>query len=110
MEKKGFETPMNGQTEKNKELVPTKTFLQEKVSEYIERCIECNRCMEVCPVTKDTFSINELNLASQEGHIVPSKIKEFAFHCVQCGKCVPVCPKDIRRDHMMRYIKYKIRG
>ncbi len=100
---------MNGQTKKNKELVPTKTFLQEKVSDYIEHCIECNRCMEVCPVTKDTFTINELNLASQEGHIVPSKIKEFAFHCVQCGKCVPACPKDIRRDHMVRYIKYKIR-
>jgi Fe-S oxidoreductase len=101
---------MNGQIEKNKESTPTKTFLQEKVSEYIERCIECNRCMEVCPVTKDTFSINELNLASQEGHIVPLKIKEFAFHCVQCGKCVPVCPEDIRRDHMVRYIKYKIRS
>ena len=100
---------MNGQTEKNKELVPTKTFLQEKVSDYIERCIECNRCMEVCPVTKDTFTINELNLASQEGQSVPLKIKEFAFHCMQCGKCVPACPKDIRRDHMMRYIKYKIR-
>jgi heterodisulfide reductase subunit D len=101
---------MNGQIRKNKESLPTKTFLQEKVSEYIEHCIECNRCMEVCPVTKDTFSINELNLASQEGHIVLLKIKEFAFHCVQCGKCVPVCPEGIRRDHMVRYIKYKIRS
>ena len=101
---------MNGQNEKNKKSVPTKVFLQGKVSEYIERCIECNRCMDVCPVTKDTFSIHELNVASQEGQSVPLKIKEFAFHCMQCGQCVPVCPKDIHRDHMVRYIKYKIRG
>ena len=46
-------------------------LLQAKVSEYIERCIECNRCMDVCPVTKDTFSIDELNLASQEGQERP---------------------------------------
>jgi Fe-S oxidoreductase len=101
---------MNGQIEKNKDSLPTKTFLQEKVSQYIERCIQCRRCMDVCPVTKDTFSINDLNLASQEGQSVPLKIREFAFHCMQCGKCVPVCPKDIRRDQMVRYIKYKIRG
>jgi len=100
---------MNGQTEKIMVSLPTKTFLQGKVSEYIERCIECHRCMDVCPVTKDTFSINDLNLASHEGQIVPLKIKEFTFHCVQCGKCVPVCPMNIHRDHMVRYIKYKIR-
>jgi len=100
---------MDGQTGKNKESVPTKVLLQEKVSEYTERCIECNRCMDVCPVTKEPFSIKELNLATQEEQLVPFKIKEFAFHCMQCGRCVPVCPKDIRRDHMVRYIKYKIR-
>jgi len=105
---KRFVTPMNGQTEKDKESVPTKTLLQNKVSEYIERCIECNRCMDICPVTKDTFSIHDLNVASQDGQNVPLNIKEFAFHCMQCGQCVPVCPRDIRRDHMTRYIKYKL--
>jgi len=100
---------MNGQTMRDKEPVPTKTVVQNKVSEYLERCIECHKCMDVCPVTKDPFSIKELNLATQEGHDVPLKIKDFAFHCMQCGKCVPVCPKDIRRDHMMLFIKHKIR-
>ncbi len=100
---------MTGQGEKNKEIVPTKVFLQGKVSEYLRRCIECNRCMDVCPVTKETFSIHDLNIASEEGQPVPKNIQEFAFHCMQCGQCVPVCPKDIRRDYMVRYIKYKLR-
>jgi Fe-S oxidoreductase len=92
------------------EPLPIRTFLQNKVSEYIGRCIECNKCMYICPVTKDAFSIHDLNLASKDGQNVPLNIKEFAFHCMQCGQCVPVCPKDIRRDHMMRYIKYKLRN
>jgi len=100
---------MNGQTEKKKVSLKTKTFLRNKISEYIERCIQCHRCMDVCPVTKDTFSINELNVASKEGKVVPFKIKEFAFNCTQCGKCVPVCPVNIRRDYIVRYIKFKIR-
>ena len=100
---------MNRQTLRDKEPIPTKTVVQNKVSEYLERCIECHKCMDVCPVTKENFSIKDLNLASQEENDVPSKMKDFAFHCMQCGKCVPVCPKDIRRDHMMLFIKHKIR-
>jgi Fe-S oxidoreductase len=65
--------------------------------------------MDVCPVTKDSFSINELNQASKDGQQVPPKIKEFTFNCMQCGKCVPVCPVNIRRDYMVRYIKFKLR-
>jgi Fe-S oxidoreductase len=65
--------------------------------------------MDICPITKGSFSINELNQASKDCQEVPSNIKEFTFNCMQCGKCVPVCPVEIRRDHMVRYIKYKIK-
>jgi Fe-S oxidoreductase len=98
---------MGGQTEKNLEIFSTKTDLEEKIVGYLEHCIECNRCMNICPVTKETFSIKELNTATEEETVVPKKIREFAFHCMQCGKCVPVCPVHIRRDAMVRYIKYK---
>lgn len=100
---------MGGQTEKNQETFSTKTDLKEKVAGYLEHCIECNRCMNICPVTKETFSIKELNTATREGTSVPVKIRAFTFHCMQCGKCVPVCPVHIRRDSMVRYIKYKIK-
>jgi fumarate reductase (CoM/CoB) subunit B len=79
------------------------------VSQYIETCTRCHRCMDVCPVTKGTFTIEELNNASKQGTSVPKTIKEFAFNCVQCGKCVPVCPVNIQRDYMVRYVKHKLR-
>jgi Fe-S oxidoreductase len=65
--------------------------------------------MDVCPVTKGSFTIDELNSASKKDSEVPADIKDFAFHCVQCGKCVPVCPMNIHRDYMVRYIKFKLR-
>jgi heterodisulfide reductase subunit D len=108
--KKGFEILMYEHTEESFESLPTKTFLQKKIPEYIERCIECHKCMDVCPVTKKQFSIKELNRASQQGNTVPANIQDFAFHCTQCRACVPVCPKDIRRDHMMLSIKENLRN
>jgi Fe-S oxidoreductase len=65
--------------------------------------------MDVCPVTKGSFTIDELNEASRRDTDVLKTIKEFAFNCVQCGKCVPVCPMHLRRDYMVRYIRYKLR-
>lgn len=100
---------MNGQNEKNKDVLPTKNYLHGKVAEYYEQCIECHRCIDVCPVTKERVSIKELNRASLDEQELSLIIKKFAFSCVQCGKCVPVCPKNIRRDLMVRYIKYKIK-
>jgi Fe-S oxidoreductase len=79
------------------------------VSQYIDQCIQCHRCMDVCPATKGSFSINELNEASRQGTSVPEVVQQFTFNCMQCGKCVPVCPMNIRRDYMVRYIKYKLR-
>ncbi len=101
---------MNGQTELDEKSLNTKAYLRNKVSEYVEQCIQCHRCMDICPVTKGSFSIDELNQASLDGQEVPSKIKKFVFHCTQCGRCVPVCPVNIRRDHMVRYLKFTLRN
>jgi len=101
---------MAGQTDENRKSSNTRELMAIVISKYIDQCIQCHRCMDVCPVTKGSFSINELNLASKDGQQVPLKIKEFTFNCMQCGKCVPVCPVNIRRDHMVRYIKCKMRG
>jgi Fe-S oxidoreductase len=101
---------MTGQTDISRNSSNTRTLMTNVISEYLNQCIQCHRCMNVCPVTKDSFSITELNQATQDGQEVPSAIKHFTFNCMQCGKCVPVCPVNIRRDYMMRYIKFKIKN
>ena len=101
---------MTDQTDENRKLSNTRQFMTAVISKYIDQCIKCHRCMDNCPVTKGSFSINELNQASKDDQEVPTKIKEFVFNCMQCGKCVPVCPVNIRRDYIVRYIKFKMRG
>jgi Fe-S oxidoreductase len=100
---------MSGQDDENWNSSSTRTLMTNVIFEYIDQCILCHRCMDVCPVTKGSFSITELNQATKDGQEVSSTIKEFTFNCMQCGKCVPVCPMNIRRDYMMRYIKFKIK-
>jgi len=100
---------MTEPADENRNESSTRTLMTNVVSEYIDKCILCHRCMDVCPVTKGSFSIAELNQATKEGQEVPFIIKEFTFNCMQCGKCVPVCPVNIRRDYMVRYIKFKIK-
>jgi Fe-S oxidoreductase len=100
---------MSRQTDESRNSSNTKTLIKNVVSEYINQCIQCHRCMDACPVTKDSFSIAELNQATKDGQEVPSAIKQFTFNCIQCGKCVSVCPANIRRDYMVRYIKFKIK-
>lgn len=100
---------MRVQTEPSQASLPTEEYLRKVVGGYLERCIQCHRCLDACPVTKDSFSIQGLNQATQEDQPVPPMIRQFTFHCTQCGKCVPVCPVNIRRDLMMRFLKWKIR-
>lgn len=100
---------MTKRADKNRKSLSTAELMTNLVSQYIDQCIQCHRCMDVCPVTKGSFKINELNDATKQGFDVPPEIQEFAFNCVQCGKCVRVCPVNIRRDYMVRYIKFKLR-
>ncbi len=100
---------MSVHADEPKDPLDTTGFMRVTVTEYLNRCIQCHRCMDVCPVTKDSFSMQQLNQATKEDQPVLPMIREFAFNCTQCGKCVPVCPANIRRDYMMRFIKSKIR-
>jgi ferredoxin len=106
--KKSCVTAMIDKTE-NSNVSNTQDFMTTVVSDSIKKCVQCHRCMDVCPVTKESFSIAELNKATQQdSRKIPAQIKTFAFNCMQCGKCVPVCPVNIRRDYMVLYIKFKL--
>jgi Fe-S oxidoreductase len=85
-------------------------YMTEWVLRDIEFCIGCNRCMDACPVSKEPFTIGELNLATSPEGNLPNSIREFALNCVQCGRCVPVCPAGARRDYMVLFIKCRLPG
>ncbi len=52
-----------------------------EVAFYVEKCTNCNRCVEVCPT-------NAIDLIT--------KISDYS-KCVACGKCVEVCENDARK-------------
>jgi len=108
-QKKTRKKQMKQQLENPKKTLSTKEVQTILVSQYIDQCIQCHHCMDVCPVTKDSFTIAELNTATKQGTTAPEPIREFTFNCMQCGKCVPVCPMNIRRDYMVRYLKHKLK-
>lgn len=100
---------MSGLGTANEKGLHTKDQTVRSVTQYLDTCIRCHSCIDVCPVSKGVFSIEQLNEATKQGTNVPKAIKEFTWNCMQCGRCVPVCPVKIRRDVMVRYLKHHLR-
>ena len=80
------------------------------VSRYLTACQRYRTCMDVCPVTKGAFTIEQLNEATKQGMNVPAVIREFTWRCMQCGKCVPACSVKAQRDVMVRSLKHHLRA
>jgi Fe-S oxidoreductase len=99
---------MNNQGTTNDNEMHTKEETARDVSEYLTTCKQYRSCMDICPVTKGAFTIEQLNMATKQGTNVPAVIKEFTWHCMQCGKCVPVCGVKVRRDVMVRSLKHHL--
>src|SRR4030042_2680037 len=85
-----------------------KTTLSEIVMHEVPRCIQCHRCLDACPVSKQEISIPLLNQALTQTSQVPTPVKDFIFSCVQCSRCVPVCPVGLHRDQMILFLKMKL--
>lgn len=47
-----------------------------------EKCIECHKCNQKCPMSLDVQSM------VKDGHIGSTE-------CIQCGECVDTCPKKV---------------
>ncbi|NLJ72308.1 MAG: 4Fe-4S binding protein [Syntrophomonadaceae bacterium] len=57
-----------------------------------DKCILCNRCIEVCSVTQSVYALGTEN----RGHnaiVVPTMGKSLLDSpCVMCGQCIHACP------------------
>lgn len=100
---------MNKQGTTNNKEIHTKEQTAREVSQYLATCKQYRSCMDVCPATKGSFTIEQLNEATKQGTNVPAVIKEFTWNCMQCGKCVPACAVKVRRDVMVRSLKHRLR-
>ncbi|HHU07843.1 MAG TPA: 4Fe-4S binding protein [Clostridiaceae bacterium] len=57
-----------------------------------DKCILCNRCIEVCSVTQ---TVNALGVEKRgnEALVVPSMGKDLSESpCIMCGQCIHACP------------------
>lgn len=56
-------------------------------TEFVERCIKCNKCAQVCPY--DSIEILHMNAGFLYGTPV---VKARDIPCYLCMKCPPICP------------------
>ena len=80
-----------------------------QVYQELKRCLECNTCLESCPIYEKTFSIKDINAVLKNQGSISTEIMDFTFSCTQCRQCVPVCPQYLHRDKMLLALKHIIR-
>jgi len=79
------------------------------VMRELDSCVECNTCLDNCPVYSKNFSVKTLNNVIKKTTQISSDICDFTFACIQCRKCVPVCPEGLHRDEMVLMLKHALR-
>jgi Fe-S oxidoreductase len=83
-----------------------KQAITTNVLRELDGCIECNKCLDACPVYSKSFQVKELNNTIRNATSISPEIIDFTFSCMQCRQCVPVCPNDLHRDEMLLLMKH----
>lgn len=61
-----------------------------KEKESVEECINCGKCVSVCPMNCNPRSFMELNKA------------KFKKNCIDCGLCSYICPSSINLRSLLK--------
>jgi NADH-quinone oxidoreductase subunit G len=65
------------------------------ISRTTEFCVECRRCINVCPT-------HELGFNNRSGDVVVGTPYEEPLDCIFCGQCLRVCPTAAITDNESR--------
>ncbi len=65
----------------------------EKIETKLENCVNCHRCIAVCPV--------KYCLDASSGKTVSVNVQD----CIFCGRCVDACSHDARVSAAKRNLK-----
>ncbi|WFA08581.1 electron transport complex subunit RsxC [Tissierella sp. Yu-01] len=79
---------------------------REVVSEKIEACIKCGKCLEVCPVYLQPLYISAYALKNNFGEAE----KYRAMDCIECGACSYICPSKRPLTESIKLAKREIRA
>ncbi|MBZ4682711.1 MAG: H+/Na+-translocating ferredoxin:NAD+ oxidoreductase subunit [Fusobacteriaceae bacterium] len=73
----------------------------EKIKPY--KCINCGKCVNVCPMNLASLKFLDLSLNETE------KIKKYNFNkCISCGNCQYICPTNQPLREKIYYLKKKL--
>lgn len=64
-------------------------------------CIQCGRCLEVCPVAAANDNLSPIQLIKMNGLDKYNKTQHIFSHTTLCGACEAVCPVNINLIHLM---------
>ena len=87
----------------------------ERYSEEVNKCYECNVCLEVCPthiITKDDkyTPVSRLKIAKKilNNQPIEEWMVKSAFFCTQCMACKNVCPVGIEIPNIIGAIRFEM--
>lgn len=73
-------------------------FLEQAVSELLQKCTNCGACRQVCPF------LRRFGLPKE----ILEKEAEEVFYCTNCGACNFVCREKLRPKESLYYLKVKL--
>jgi len=80
-------SPFENESKKNKPIIENETIVRD-----MDKCVKCNRCVEVCQEIQEIRSIN--TSCRSHDYEINTAYKQSLYDtpCVFCGGCAAICP------------------